>query len=109
MDYLKTSLNIKEGGIIALYRGINPALLGMIPYAGLAFYCFELCKYECVKRFPELTCYESHDGTRVLKVHFKLICGGMSGAVAQTFSYPLDVARRRMQLAMLRPETKIFA
>ena len=28
-----------------------------------------------------------------------------AGAIAQSFSYPLDVARRRMQLSMLYPET----
>ena len=33
-----------------------------------------------------------------LTVPAKLLCGGMAGAFAQTASYPLDVARRRMQL-----------
>ena len=27
-----------------------------------------------------------------------MLCGGLAGAGAQTVSYPLDVARRRMQL-----------
>lgn len=38
----------------------------------------------------------------------KLLCGGLAGAVAQTFSYPLDVTRRRMQLAMMDPATRRF-
>ena len=31
----------------------------------------------------------------------RLVCGGLAGALAQTLSYPLDVARRRMQLGQL--------
>ena len=34
----------------------------------------------------------------MLSVPAKLVCGGLAGALAQTISYPLDVARRRMQL-----------
>lgn len=32
----------------------------------------------------------------------------MVGAIVQPLSYPLDVARRRMQLSMLNPETHRF-
>ena len=31
----------------------------------------------------------------------KLACGGMAGAIAQTITYPLDVLRRRMQVASM--------
>jgi solute carrier family 25 protein 16 len=47
-------------------------------------------------------------GGLVLGVPAKLLCGGLAGAVAQSFSYPLDVTRRRMQLAMMNPETARF-
>ena len=36
-----------------------------------------------------------------LTVPAKLLCGGLAGATAQTVSYPLDVARRRMQLGQV--------
>lgn len=29
----------------------------------------------------------------------KLVCGAWAGAVSQTLTYPLDVIRRRMQVA----------
>lgn len=32
-----------------------------------------------------------------VSVPVRLICGGISGAVAQTITYPLDVLRRRLQ------------
>lgn len=40
-------------------------------------------------------------GGAVLTVPAKLLCGGLSGALAQCVSYPLDVTRRRMQLAKI--------
>lgn len=47
-------------------------------------------------------------GGLVLNIPAKLLCGGLAGAIAQSFSYPLDVTRRRMQLAMMNPETAKF-
>jgi len=58
----------------------------------------------------DLTCKScsSNTGGLVLMIPYKLLCGGVAGAVAQTFSYPLDVTRRRMQLAMMNEHTKKF-
>ncbi|KAG5668061.1 hypothetical protein PVAND_016017 [Polypedilum vanderplanki] len=100
----------EEGGIRALYRGFLPTLMGMAPYAGLSFYCFEVIKYACMKYIPNYTCnnLETNTGGLVLIVPAKLFCGGLAGAIAQTFSYPLDVTRRRMQLAMMDSETRRF-
>lgn len=47
-------------------------------------------------------------GGLVLSIPAKLLAGGLAGAIAQSFSYPLDVTRRRMQLAMMDPETARF-
>lgn len=47
-------------------------------------------------------------GGLVLTVPGKLLCGGLAGAVAQSVSYPLDVTRRRMQLACMDPQTEKF-
>ncbi|KAJ3645827.1 hypothetical protein Zmor_023455 [Zophobas morio] len=101
----------EEGGTRALYRGFIPTLMGMVPYAGLSFYCFEYLKYGCMKYLPNLTCNpcEKNTGGLVLILPAKLICGGLSGAVAQSVSYPLDVTRRRMQLALMNPQTQKFA
>ncbi|XP_059607516.1 solute carrier family 25 member 16-like [Phlebotomus argentipes] len=99
-----------EGGLRALYRGFVPTLTGMVPYAGLSFYCFEMFKFACMKYMPQFTCNteERNTGGLVLNVPSKLLCGGFAGAVAQSFSYPLDVTRRRMQLAMMNPDTAKF-
>lgn len=30
--------------------------MGMVPYAGFSFYCFEMLKFVCMKYAPGLTC-----------------------------------------------------
>ncbi|XP_008553430.1 solute carrier family 25 member 16 [Microplitis demolitor] len=96
-----------EGGLTALYRGFWPTILGMIPYAGFSFYSFEYLKFFCMKYLPHYLCNDCprNTGGLVLTLPAKLLCGGIAGAVAQSFSYPLDVTRRRMQLAMMDPAT----
>ena len=87
-----------EGGIPALYKGLVPTLLGMIPYAGIAFYTYENTKSFMLKS-KYFTKYSlDNSGTIVLTIPANLCCGGLAGAVAQSCSYPLDVARRTMQL-----------
>ncbi|XP_012249514.1 graves disease carrier protein homolog isoform X1 [Bombus impatiens] len=97
----------KEGGIRALYRGFWPTIIGMIPYAGFSFYSFEKLKYLCMKHAPNYFCekYDRNTGGLVLTIPARLLCGGIAGAVAQSFSYPLDVTRRRMQLGMMDHNT----
>lgn len=99
-----------EGGMRALYRGFIPTLMGMVPYAGFSFYCFEKLKFLCMKYAPHVTTRpcERNTGGLVLTIPAKLLCGGFAGAVAQSVSYPLDVTRRRMQLACMSPETERF-
>ncbi|XP_066140514.1 solute carrier family 25 member 16-like [Euwallacea fornicatus] len=105
-----TTIFKDEGGFRALYRGFTPTIMGMVPYAGLSFYCFEYLKYGCLKYLPAWTSRprSKNTGGVVLTVPAKLLCGGLAGAIAQSFSYPLDVTRRRMQLAMMKPETQHF-
>lgn len=98
-----------EGGLLALYRGFIPTVCGIFPYAGSSFYCFETLKNLCIQYLPQYSCEQyGENGALVLRFYAKLLCGGLAGAVAQTVAYPLDVTRRRMQLAMMNPETAKF-
>lgn len=76
-----------EGGFLALYRGIVPTVAGVAPYVGLNFMI-----YESVRNYftPEGQANPSSVG--------KLCAGAISGGVAQTCTYPLDVLRRRFQI-----------
>lgn len=106
-----TSIVKTEGGFRALYKGLSPTIMGMIPYAGLSFYVFDRLKSLALKYFPNVCgrpCSQNTGGL-VLIIPAKLLCGGLAGAIAQSFSYPMDVARRRMQLSMMYPETARFS
>lgn len=98
----------EEGGLIALYRGYSSSILGMIPYAGAAFYSYEVVKSFLIRStfIREYTTKESMDGsgTIVLNIPANLFTGGMAGALSQCISYPMDVCRRHMQLEGMRSQ-----
>lgn len=75
----------REGGVRALYRGVGPTLVGILPYAGLKFYIYE----ELKSRVPE------EYGNSIM---MRLSCGALAGLFGQTLTYPLDVVRRQMQV-----------
>ncbi|EPE10007.1 mitochondrial carrier [Ophiostoma piceae UAMH 11346] len=76
-----------EGGALALYRGLVPTVAGVAPYVGLNF-----MTYEAVRK------YFTKDGEKNPSALRKLAAGAISGAVAQTCTYPFDVLRRRFQI-----------
>ena len=80
----------KEGAS-AFYSGLRPTLLGVMPYAALSFAAFETLK-SILQRHASATSQEE------IPVVQRLAAGGISGATAQTTTYPLHVVRRRMQV-----------
>ncbi|KAL5333474.1 mitochondrial carrier domain-containing protein [Aspergillus crustosus] len=76
-----------EGGFPALYRGLIPTVAGVAPYVGLNF-----MTYESVRK------YLTPEGDTSPSVLRKLLAGAISGGIAQTFTYPFDVLRRRFQI-----------
>ncbi|KAJ9167934.1 hypothetical protein P3X46_019521 [Hevea brasiliensis] len=79
---------LKESGRRGLYRGVAPSLYGIFPYAGLKFYFYE----EMKRHVPE---------EHKKDILVKLVCGSVAGLMGQTFTYPLDVVRRQMQVQRL--------
>lgn len=82
-----TSMYKNEGGFLALYRGIIPTVAGVAPYVGLNFMVYEIARTQFT---PE--------GQSDPNAFGKLAAGAVSGAVAQTCTYPFDVLRRRFQV-----------
>ena len=84
---LDTFRLIKQNeGALTLFRGITPTILGIIPYAGCSFFTYESLKKMYRDKY-------NIDPSTVPRV----AAGAIAGLVGQTGSYPLDVARRRMQ------------
>lgn len=81
----------EEGGIRGLYRGCVPTSVGVAPYVALNFYFYEAAR----KRISPL------DGSEPSAL-LKLACGALAGSISQTLTYPLDVLRRRMQVAGMK-------
>ncbi|KAL9242059.1 hypothetical protein vseg_016099 [Gypsophila vaccaria] len=79
------SKTYSEAGLRGLYRGVAPSLYGIFPYAGLKFYFYE-----------EMKTHVPEDHKNDITV--KLVCGSVAGLLGQTFTYPLDVVRRQMQV-----------
>jgi len=87
MFSLMVTMYKTEGGWTALYRGIIPTIAGVAPYVGLNFMVYETMR----QRFTV-------EGELNPSPWGKLAAGAVSGAIAQTCTYPFDVLRRRFQV-----------
>lgn len=109
----------EEGGIRGLYRGCVPTAAGVAPYVAVSsFRRFARWRHSmqvahdsrsrrCPNHQINFAAYEN------LRRHFldeegecstlsKLSCGALAGSISQTLTYPLDVLRRRMQVAGMK-------
>ncbi|VDL74382.1 unnamed protein product [Nippostrongylus brasiliensis] len=88
---------MKEGGVLALYRGLWPTLLGVTPYAGASFFTYETLKI----KFHERT---GQDATSP----WRMLFGAFAGLIGQSSSYPLDIVRRRMQTGSINSKDGVI-
>eukprot|EP00088_Acartia_fossae_P005349 TRINITY_DN1234_c0_g1_i6.p1 TRINITY_DN1234_c0_g1~~TRINITY_DN1234_c0_g1_i6.p1 ORF type:complete len:309 (-),score=35.35 TRINITY_DN1234_c0_g1_i6:1226-2152(-) len=95
-----TTIYHQKEGIFGFYRGLFPSILAIIPQSGLSFYFFELLKGILLWKLEvfRVLDHQKDDDHYHLSIPGKLIAGGLAGALAQSICYPLDVARRRMQM-----------
>ena len=104
---------VKSEGVLGLYRGILPTLMGIAPYVGLNFTVYEsLRAYVPVdedgnldtvwKLAGALVQWAANSCCALIPLLYRYTtAGGRAGAVSQTVSYPLDVLRRRFQMSGL--------
>lgn len=79
---------VREGGPGELYRGLAPSLIGVVPYAATNFYA-----YETLRRL-----YRRATGRADVGPAATLLIGSAAGAIASTATFPLEVARKQMQV-----------
>ena len=89
-----TSTLFSRFPILKFYRGFSVSLTGMIPYAGTSFLIWGFLRAHFV---PPSLDEKKHRPTPAAD----LAIGAVSGAIAQTVSYPFEVIRRRMQVGGL--------
>lgn len=117
----------RDEGVVALWRGWLPSVIGVMPYVGLNFAVYETLKVgprggegrEGARRRgrgspqaapttnlpPPSTMKDTMLRVRGLRderdlpVAVRLACGAAAGTTGQTVAYPLDVVRRRMQMS----------
>ena len=81
------STMVRTEGVVSLYKGLVPTLIGIAPYAALNF-----ASYDLLKRY-------AYEGGRIQQSTVSnLLMGATAGTVAATVCYPLDTVRRRMQM-----------
>ncbi|KAH8680918.1 mitochondrial carrier protein LEU5 [Xylariales sp. PMI_506] len=94
-----------RSGLVNFYRGFSTTILGMIPYAGVSFLTHDtmgdVFRHHSIKQHTTLPqpANAPADKPAPLRAWAELTAGGISGAVSQTVSYPLEVIRRRMQVS----------
>ena len=99
---------VSTEGVLALYSGFNPTMLGAIVYAGMSFFMNDTMRHVIKERKRkalerEMRASSGGASSQLVVVELttfeKFAAGGIAGLVGQTSSYPLDIVRRRMQTA----------
>ncbi|OQS01328.1 Mitochondrial Carrier (MC) Family [Achlya hypogyna] len=84
-----------EEGTRGLYRGLSATLLVTVPNMAINFTMFEALKDLALAYRSEQQQAEQQS----LSVVDTLLCGGLSGIVSSSITFPVDVIRRRMQIS----------
>lgn len=78
-----------EERVLGLYKGLGGSLIQVVPNVSVNLSAYETLRSHWLARHPDQT---SPD------LLGSVICGGTSGLISSTITYPIDLIRRRMQL-----------
>lgn len=77
-------------GPLVFYKGLNPTMIAIFPYAG-----FQFSFYSSLKRVYEWATPAEGKKNGNLK---NLLCGSGAGVISKTLTYPLDLFKKRLQV-----------
>ena len=78
---------VNTHGVKGLYRGLGISTIGIAPFIGIKLSSFDIL----MDKFgPE----KGNKNT----IYYNLLIGALAGTIAVTFTYPVDLTRRLMQL-----------
>lgn len=82
---------LQEGGPGELYRGLAPSLIGVVPYAATNYFAYDSLR----KLYKQLFKQEKIGNIETLLI------GSAAGAISSSATFPLEVARKHMQVGAL--------
>ncbi|KAJ1410968.1 Mitochondrial carrier protein [Sesbania bispinosa] len=82
---------IREEGPGELYRGLTPSLIGVIPYSATNYFAYDTLRKAYRKIFKQ---------EKIGNIETLLI-GSAAGAISSSATFPLEVARKHMQVGAL--------
>ncbi|CAK9261911.1 unnamed protein product [Sphagnum jensenii] len=83
---------VSEEGVLELYRGLAPSVIGVIPYAGVNYFVYGSLR----------SLYKRCSKTNRVGNIQTLLIGSLAGAIASMSTFPLEVARKHMQVGALK-------
>ncbi|GJN31003.1 hypothetical protein PR202_gb19357 [Eleusine coracana subsp. coracana] len=87
----------RDEGVRGLYKGLGATLLGVGPSIAVSFSVYETLRSHWQTERP---CDSP--------VLISLACGSLSGIASSTFTFPLDLVRRRMQLEGAAGRARVY-
>ncbi|KAF9613206.1 hypothetical protein IFM89_006307 [Coptis chinensis] len=82
---------VQEEGPAELYRGLTPSLIGVVPYAATNYFAYDMLQKAYRKVFKK----------EEINNLATLLIGSTAGAISSTATFPLEVARKHMQVGAL--------
>lgn len=79
---------VREEGPTELYRGLTPSLIGVVPYAATNYFAYDMLRKAYRKVFKE----------EEIGNIATLLIGSTAGAISSSATFPLEVARKHMQV-----------
>ena len=80
----------KSEGIRGYFKGNGATIMKIAPFSAFEFYLYEIFK---VNLFPGKT-------KNQLGFREKLVCGGVTGVVASTLTYPFDIIKTYLTISL---------
>ncbi|XP_044736713.1 mitochondrial thiamine pyrophosphate carrier-like [Chrysoperla carnea] len=93
----------KHEGISTFYKGLTPTLIQAVPYAGSQFMFYRLFS-EIYDKWFEKIVPDQHVFQEQLNITLSksVVSGSLAGLCAKIVVYPLDLAKKRMQIQGMR-------
>lgn len=82
-------LIVRDEGFVGLYRGLGATLLQVAPSLAINYCAYETLRSHWLTYLPD---------RQSPTVTMSLLCGSCAGLISSSVTFPLDLARRRMQL-----------